>query len=77
MIYTKTNPSAGPYHRCRIIRSYIMFTLMLVILAVVAGDKFSHINFLTPSWFAAAIVGFGCVSFLVKLISWKFFNKII
>jgi len=54
-----------------------MFTLMLVILAVVAGDKFSHINFLTPSWFATAIVGFGCASFLVKLISWKFFNKII
>ena len=51
--------------------------MMLVILALVAGDRFSQIHFLTPAWFAAAIVVIGLIGFIVKLISWKLFNKII
>jgi len=51
--------------------------MMLVILALVAGDRFSQIPFLTPAWFATAIVGIGLVGFIVKLVSWKLFNKII
>ncbi|MEK9745023.1 MAG: hypothetical protein VW499_03075 [Candidatus Puniceispirillum sp.] len=77
MLQTRTDVKSGPCHRCRIIRSYILFTVMLVILALVAGDRFSQIHFLTPAWFATAIVGIGLVGFIVKLISWKLFNKII
>ena len=77
MLQTRTDIKAGPCHRCRIIRSYILFTMMLVILALVAGDRLSQIDFLTPTWFATAIVVIGLVGFIVKLISWKLFNKII
>ena len=77
MLQTRTDVKKGPCHRCRIIRSFILFTMMLVILAVVAGDQFSQIHFLTPTWFATAIVVIGLVGFIVKLISWKLFNKII
>ncbi len=77
MIYTKTKATSGPCHRCRIIRSFVMFTVMLVILAVVAGDKFQNFDFLTPGWFAAVIIVVGALVFFIKLISWKIFGKII
>jgi len=51
--------------------------MMLVILALVTGDRFSQIHFLTPAWFATTIVGIGLIGFIVKLVSWKLFNKII
>ena len=54
-----------------------MFTFMLVILAIVGGKRLEVINFLTPAWFATAIIALGLVGFLTKLISWKFFDKII
>ena len=55
----------------------MMFTFMLVILALVGGKKLEVIDFLTPTWFATAIIALGVFGFLVKLISWKLFNKII
>jgi hypothetical protein len=54
-----------------------MFTVMLVILAIVAGDKFQNFDFLTPEWFAAVIIIMGAIVFFIKLISWKIFGKII
>jgi len=48
---------------------------MLIILALVGGDRLSVIDFLTPAWFATAIIAIGVCGFLVKLISWKIFNK--
>jgi len=77
MLQTRTDAKSGPCQRCRIIRSFIMFTFMLVILAIVGGKRFEVINFLTPAWFATAIVAIGLCGFLIKLISWKLFNKII
>ena len=77
MLQTRTDARSGPCHRCRIIRSFIMFTFMLVILAVVGGKRLEVIDFLTPTWFATAIVALGLCGFLIKLISWKLFNKII
>ena len=77
MLSTRTDVKSGPCHRCRIIRSFVMFTFMLVVLALVGGKKLEVIDFLTPTWFAAAIIALGVFGFLVKLISWKLFNKII
>ncbi|MDA9641595.1 hypothetical protein N9T26_01740 [Alphaproteobacteria bacterium] len=54
-----------------------MFTFMLVILAIVGGKQLEVINFLTPAWFATAIIALGLSGFLIKLVSWKLFNKII
>jgi hypothetical protein len=50
---------------------------MLVILAIVGGKRLEAINFLTPTWFAIAIIALGICGFLIKLVSWKLFNKII
>jgi hypothetical protein len=48
---------------------------MLIILALVGGDRLTVIDFLTPAWFATAIMVIGVCGFFVKLISWKIFNK--
>ena len=77
MLQTRTDAKSGPCHRCRIIRSFIMFTFMLVILAIVGGKRLEVIDFLTPGWFATAIIALGLCGFLIKLVSWKLFNKII
>ena len=75
MLITRTNVKSGPCHRCSIIRSFVLFTFMLIVLGLVGGDRLAVINFLTPAWFATAITGIGVCGFLVKLISWKFFGK--
>ena len=75
MLITRTNVKAGPCHRCSIIRSFVLFTFMLIILALVGGDRLAVIDFLTPAWFATAIIAVGVFGFFVKLISWKIFNK--
>jgi len=77
MLQTRTDAKSGPCHRCQIIRSFIMFTFMLVILAIVGGKRLEVINFLTPAWFATAIIALGLCGFVMKLVSWKLFNKII
>jgi len=77
MLQTRTDAKSGPCQRCRIIRSFIMFTFMLVILAIVGGKRLEVINFLTPAWFATAVIALGLCGFLIKLVSWKLFNKVI
>ena len=40
-----------------------MFTFMLVILAIVGGKRLEVIDFLTPAWFATAIIALGYADF--------------
>ena len=75
MLQTRTDVKALPCERCRIIRSFIMFVFMLVLLAVVAGDKLAYLNFLNAEFFAALIMVVGCVGFIVKLVYWRFYNQ--
>ena len=75
MLITRTNVKPGPCHRCSIIRSYVLFTFMLIVLAILGGNKLAVIDFLTPTWFATLIMLIGISGFLVKLLSWKIFNK--
>ena len=75
MLISRTNVKPGPCHRCRIIRSFVLLTFMLVILALVGGKRFEAIQFLTPMWFATFIIAIGAIGFLVKLVSWKIFKK--
>ena len=75
MLQTRTDVKALPCERCRIIRSFIIFVFMLVLLAVVAGDKLTYLNFLDAELFAALIMVVGGVGFVVKLVHWKFFNQ--
>ena len=75
MLQTRTDVKAVPCERCRIIRSFLMFVIMLVLLALVAGDKLAYLNFLDAEFFAALIMFVGCVGFIVKLIYWNYFCK--
>ena len=72
MLQTRTDVKALPCERCRIIRSFIMFVFMLVLLAVVAGDKLAYLNFLNAEFFAALIIVVGSFGFIVKLVYWRF-----
>ena len=52
-----------------------MFVIMLVLLALVAGDKLAYLNFLDAEFFAALIMIGGGVGFIFKLLYWKFFSQ--
>ena len=52
-----------------------MFVIMLVLLALVAGDKLAYLNFLDAEFFAALIMIVGGVGFIFKLVYWKFFSR--
>ena len=52
-----------------------MFVIMLVLLALVAGDKLAYLNFLDAEFFAALIMIIGGVGFIFKLLYWKFFSQ--
>ena len=75
MLQTRTDVKAVPCERCRIIRSFIMFVIMLVLLALVAGDKLAYLDFLDAKFFATIIMIVGGVGFIVKLVYWKLFNQ--
>jgi disulfide bond formation protein DsbB len=75
MLQTRTDVKAVPCERCRIIRSFIMFVIMLVLLALVAGDKLAYLNFLNAEFFATMIMVIGGVGFIVKLAFWKFISR--
>ena len=75
MLQTRTDVKAMPCERCRIIRSFIMFVIMLVLLALVAGDKLAYLNFLSAEFFAAMVMVVGCTGFIIKLVYWKFFRR--
>ena len=74
MLQTRTNVKAVPCERCRIIRSFIMFVAMLVLLALVAGDKLVYLNFLDAEFFAILIMIVGSFGFVIKIVYWKFFS---
>ena len=48
---------------------------MLVLLALVAGDKLAYLNFLDAKFFAALIMVVGVVGFIFKLLYWKLFSQ--
>ena len=75
MLQTRTDVKATSCERCRIIRSFIMFVVMLVLLALVADDKLAYLNVLTAEFFAALIMIIGTASFIIKLLHWRFFSR--
>ena len=75
MMQTRTDVKAVPCERCRIIRSFITFVIMLVLLALVADDKLAYLSFLNAEFFAALIMVVGGIGFILKLVYWKFFSQ--
>lgn len=65
------NIPEGPCFTCRLIRSFIMATIMLIILGLVASEKLHLLSFISTEMVAATILLFGIVLFLVKLWLWR------
>ena len=65
------NTPEGPCFTCRLIRSFILATVMLIILGLVASDKLYLVNFISTELIAAIIMVLGLLLFLFKLWQWK------
>ena len=65
------NTAEGPCFTCRLIRSFILATVMLIILGLVASDRLYLLNFISTELIAAIIMVFGVLLFLFKLWQWK------
>ena len=61
----------GPCFTCRLIRSFILATVMLIILGLVASDRFYLVSFISTELIAAIIMVLGVLLFLFKLWQWK------
>ena len=60
---------------CIVIRMFIIAMLILVITGLLAKDKMHHLSFLTTWNVAIAIMLFGSISFIIKIIFWKLETK--
>ena len=69
------NAPEGPCFACRLIRSFIIATVMLIVLGLLASDKMHLLNFISTDLIALAILVMGLIVFLFKLWQWKT-NKI-
>ena len=65
------NTPEGPCFACRLIRSFIMATVMLVVLGLVASDRLYLITFISTELIAVIIMVLGLILFLFKLWQWK------
>ena len=61
----------GPCFTCRLIRSFIMATVMLIILGLVASDKLYLLTFISTDLIAMIIIVSGLILFLFKFWQWK------
>ncbi len=65
------NTPEGPCFTCRLIRSFVLATVMLIILGLVASDRLYLLNFISTELIAAIIMVLGVLLFLFKLWQWK------
>ena len=65
------NAPEGPCFTCRLIRSFIMATVMLIILGLVASDKLYLLTFISTDLIAMIILVAGLILFLFKFWQWK------
>ena len=65
------NAPEGPCFTCRLIRAFIMATVMLIILGLVASDKLYLLTFISTDLIATIIIVSGLILFLFKFWQWK------
>ena len=65
------NTPEGPCFACRLIRSFIMATVMLIVLGLVASDRLHLLKFTSTDLIATIIIGLGMILFLYKLWQWR------
>ena len=67
---SQNNVPDGPCFTCKIIRSFILASVMLLVLALIASDKMHYINFVTSEFIATIIITLGLIMFFIKLLIW-------
>ena len=65
------NTPDGPCFTCRLVRSFIMATVLLIVLGLVASDRLHLLAFISTDLIAAIIFVSGIILFLFKLWQWK------
>ena len=61
--------------KCRVIRSFVLCVLMLMILGFLLGEDAAYFRFLTPDFAATMIVGVGTVLFGWKVLEYYLSKK--
>ncbi len=65
------NAPEGPCFTCRLIRSFIMATIMLTVLGLLATDKLYLLKFISTDLIATIILLAGLLLFLFKIWQWR------
>ena len=61
--------------KCRVIRSFILCVLMLLVLGFLLGDDAAYFRFLTPDIAAFIIIGGGTLLFIWKILEHYLFKR--
>ena len=64
------NAPQGPCFACKVIRSFILAAIMLLVLGLLASEKMHYLNFITTEIVATIILTLGFLMFLGKLWLW-------
>ncbi len=64
------NVPQGPCFACKVIRSFILAAVMLLVLGLLASEKMHYLTFITTELIAILILIFGLLVFLFKLWIW-------
>ena len=65
------NAPEGACFTCKLIRSFIMATVMLIVLGLVASERLYLLKFISTDLIAVIVMVFGLILFLFKLWQWK------
>ena len=65
------NAPEGSCFTCKLIRSFIMATVMLIVLGLVASERLYLLKFISTDLIAVIVMVFGLILFLFKLWKWK------
>ena len=72
--YFNSKDTGAPCQRCMILRVFLGMVLFVIILGLTGGDELSYLKYVTTQKVANAIMLFGLIIFIFKLIFW-FWDK--
>lgn len=68
----RNRPTRGSVcQQCRVIRAFMGFAFMLVVLALVATEKLHYLKHLSADYIAWAMMACGVLLFIVKFLLWR------
>ena len=64
----KIVPAIKKCKNCRIIRTFLLAVLFIVLLGLIKSDQLHYLKIITPTNAAIFIIGLGCILFIFKII---------